>query len=154
MVALPPPSSASMIARPEEVAAAPLLRVAGATKSYAGVRALRDASFTLRAGEIHALIGENGAGKSTFIKLLTGAVQADGGEIAMQGTPLAFASPREARARGIVAIYQQPALFPELSVAENLAIGQRVGMAHRLEGAAPPRGGTARAGRCAHRPRD
>ncbi|MES3035658.1 MAG: sugar ABC transporter ATP-binding protein [Gemmatimonadota bacterium] len=112
-----------MIARPETTAAPPLLQVTGATKSYAGIRALRHASFTLRAGEIHALIGENGAGKSTFIKLLTGAVQADGGAIAMQGTALTIASPREAKARGIAAIYQQPALFPELSVAENLAIG-------------------------------
>ena len=101
----------------------PLLRITDATKSYAGVRALGGASLTVHAGEVHALVGENGAGKSTLIKLLTGAVSADGGTIALDGEPVMMASPRAAKARGIAAIYQQPALFPELSVAENLALG-------------------------------
>ncbi len=102
----------------------PLIEALHITKSYAGVQALRSASFELRAGEVHALIGENGAGKSTLIKIITGAVEADGGEIRLRGELLARNSPREAKTRGIAAIYQQPALFPELSVAENIAIGQ------------------------------
>lgn len=100
-----------------------MLQAINITKSYAGVQALRNASFELRAGEVHALIGENGAGKSTLIKIMTGAVEADGGELRLHGERLAHNSPREAKARGIAAIYQQPALFPELSVAENIAIG-------------------------------
>ena len=102
---------------------AALLRATDVVKSYAGVRALRGASLELFAGEVHALVGENGAGKSTLIKILTGAVQPDSGEILIEGRPVRQHSPRAAKARGIAAIYQQPALFPELSVAENLAIG-------------------------------
>lgn len=101
----------------------PLLEAINITKSYAGAQALRSACFDLRAGEVHALVGENGAGKSTLIKIITGAVQADGGEIRLRGEPLARNSPRLAKSLGIAAIYQQPALFPELSVAENIAIG-------------------------------
>lgn len=100
-----------------------LLHASGITKSYAGVQALRAASFELRAGEVHALIGENGAGKSTLIKIVTGAVEADGGEIFFNGEAITHNSPQLARARGIAAIYQQPALFPELTVAENIALG-------------------------------
>ena len=99
-----------------------LLRVTDVSKSYAGVQALRGASFELRAGEVHALVGENGAGKSTLIKIITGAVEADGGEIKLNGQTITHNSPRRARSLGIAAIYQQPALFPELSVAENIAI--------------------------------
>jgi rhamnose transport system ATP-binding protein len=103
-----------------------LLTATGVTKSYGGVRALAHASFALRAGEVHAFIGENGAGKSTLIKVLTGAVAADGGELAFDGDVLAHHSLASARALGIVAIYQQPALFPELTVVENLAFdGER-----------------------------
>ncbi|HXI24292.1 MAG TPA: ATP-binding cassette domain-containing protein, partial [Pyrinomonadaceae bacterium] len=100
-----------------------LLRAIDIDKSYAGVHALRSASFELRAGEVHALIGENGAGKSTLIKIITGAVAADAGEIILSGTAITHNSPRLAKHLGIAAIYQQPALFPELSVAENIAIG-------------------------------
>jgi len=100
-----------------------LLEAAAVTKAYAGVQALRGASFELRAGEVHALVGENGAGKSTLIKVITGAVAADGGQIRLDGRPIPHPSPRQARALGIVAIYQQPALFPELTVAENIAFG-------------------------------
>jgi rhamnose transport system ATP-binding protein len=100
-----------------------LLRATNVEKSYAGVHALRDASFELRAGEVHALIGENGAGKSTLIKIITGAIEPDAGEIQLDGTVLAQNSPGIAKQLGIAAIYQQPALFPELSVAENIAIG-------------------------------
>jgi rhamnose transport system ATP-binding protein len=100
-----------------------LLRATDIHKSYAGVHALRNVAFELRAGEVHALIGENGAGKSTLIKIITGAVEADSGEILFDGQVLTHHSPRLAKALGIVAIYQQPALFAELTVAENIAIG-------------------------------
>ncbi|HEX7773484.1 MAG TPA: sugar ABC transporter ATP-binding protein, partial [Pyrinomonadaceae bacterium] len=92
-------------------------------KSYAGVHALKQASFELHAGEVHALIGENGAGKSTLIKIITGAVAPDAGTIQLNGTTITQNSPRVAKQLGIAAMYQQPALFPELSVAENIAIG-------------------------------
>ncbi len=100
-----------------------LLEAGNLTKSYTGVQALKSASFELRAGEVHALIGENGAGKSTLIKIITGAVQADSGEIKLDGWPINDKSPQLAKSLGIAAIYQQPALFPELTVAENIAIG-------------------------------
>ncbi len=100
-----------------------LLTAKNISKSYAGVKALKSASFDLRAGEVHALIGENGAGKSTLIKIITGAVEADGGELFLNGNPVIANSPQQARTLGIAAIYQQPALFPELTVAENIAFG-------------------------------
>jgi rhamnose transport system ATP-binding protein len=100
-----------------------LLRASNIDKSYAGVQALSHASFELRAGEVHALIGENGAGKSTLIKIITGAVPFDGGELEFDRVPITQHSPRLAKQMGVAAIYQQPALFPELSVAENIAIG-------------------------------
>jgi rhamnose transport system ATP-binding protein len=100
-----------------------LLRASNIDKSYAGVHALKQASFELRAGEVHALIGENGAGKSTLIKIITGAVAPDSGTIQLGGATIAQNSPRLAKQLGIAAMYQQPALFPELSVAENIATG-------------------------------
>src|SRR5436305_4986771 len=100
-----------------------LLRATDITKSYAGVHALKNASFELRAGEVHALIGENGAGKSTLIKIITGAVLPDSGTIELNGEAIAHNSPRVAKSLGVAAIYQQPALFPELTVAENIALG-------------------------------
>src|SRR5262245_38912916 len=111
-----------------------LLRATNISKSYAGVQALDGASFELRAGEAHALIGENGAGKSTLIKIITGAVHADGGELSLNGQPLTNNSPRKAKSLGIAAIYQQPALFPELTVAENIAIGlEQISPAGRID---------------------
>ena len=100
-----------------------LLRAMDIDKSYGGVHALRRASFELYAGEVHALIGENGAGKSTLIKIITGAIAPDAGELEFNGKRITQNSPRLAKQLGIAAIYQQPALFPELSVAENIAIG-------------------------------
>ena len=94
-----------------------VLRATEVTKSYAGVQALKRASLDLRAGEVHALVGENGAGKSTLIKILTGAVQPDGGVITLNGAPLERLTPAGAKSLGIAAIYQQPALFAELTVA-------------------------------------
>ena len=104
----------------------PLLKAVDITKSYAGVHALRDASFELRTGEVHALIGENGAGKSTLIRIFTGAVIPDSGEITLDGSKIVENSPSISKTLGIAAIYQQPALFPELTVAENIAIGQEI----------------------------
>jgi rhamnose transport system ATP-binding protein len=100
-----------------------LLRAAEISKSYAGVHALKSASLEVRAGEVHALIGENGAGKSTLIKIITGAVDADSGQVKLNGQTITHNSPRLSKSLGIVAIYQQPALFPELTVAENIALG-------------------------------
>src|ERR1700694_3832998 len=101
----------------------PILRANGVSKSYAGVRALKNVSFDVRAGEVHALVGENGAGKSTLIKVLTGAIEPDEGAIELDGEMMRHNSPAQARALGIAAIYQQPALFPDLSVEENIALG-------------------------------
>jgi rhamnose transport system ATP-binding protein len=100
-----------------------MLLASHVTKSYAGVRALADASIEVRAGEIHALVGENGAGKSTLVRVLTGATAPDDGSVEIAGEPVTQFAPVEARRRGVVAIHQHPALFPDLSVAENLALG-------------------------------
>jgi rhamnose transport system ATP-binding protein len=100
----------------------PLLQATGITKSFAGVHALRGVSFDLRPGEVHALVGENGAGKSTLIRIVTGAETPDAGTIAVAGTTLARLDPAAARALGIAAIYQHPVLFPDLTVAENIAL--------------------------------
>jgi rhamnose transport system ATP-binding protein len=100
-----------------------MLAVTHLSKSYSGVRALTDASIEVRAGEIHALVGENGAGKSTLVRILTGATSPDGGEVQVDGQRVTTFTPAEGRRLGIVAIHQHPALFPDLSVAENLALG-------------------------------
>jgi rhamnose transport system ATP-binding protein len=111
-----------------------VLRATEVTKSYAGVQALKRASLELRAGEVHALVGENGAGKSTLIKILTGAVQPDGGVIELNGERLERLTPSAAKALGVAAIYQQPALFAELTVAENIALGlERTGRWGRVD---------------------
>jgi rhamnose transport system ATP-binding protein len=99
-----------------------LLSLRQLVKNYGGVRALRGVDFDLRAGEVHALLGENGAGKSTLIKIVTGAHAPDGGTITLADQPVAELTPATARALGIACIYQQPALFPDLSVAENIAL--------------------------------
>jgi len=111
---------------------APLLQLSNVTKSFGAVRALRGVSFTLEPGEVHALLGENGAGKSTLIKVITGAHPLDDGEIQIGGQLITHLTPARARALGIACIYQQPALFPDLSVAENVAL--------RLEKTSPVHG--------------
>src|SRR5882672_4419918 len=101
-----------------------LLKVDSITKSFGAVRALKGVSFDLRAGEVHALIGENGAGKSTLIKIITGALQpdwSDSGSLFINGQQIVENSPSLAKRLGVAAIYQQPALFPDLSVADNLS---------------------------------
>jgi rhamnose transport system ATP-binding protein len=100
-----------------------LLRLSGVSKSFFGVKALKGVSFDLLAGEVHALVGENGAGKSTLIKVVTGAHRPDEGTLEVRGRVVTDNDPVRARALGIAAIYQQPALFPDLSVAENVALG-------------------------------
>ncbi len=104
-----------------------MLRLQGIGKSFAGVRALEGVSFDLRRGEVHALVGENGAGKSTLIKVITGAHRPDEGTMEVDGAIVEDLDPVSARGLGIAAIYQQPALFPDLSVAENIAIGLEPG---------------------------
>lgn len=99
-----------------------ILEAISISKAFAGVKALRSMSFELRAGEVHALIGENGAGKSTLIKIVTGAVTPDAGTIKVRGDTVPHMDPRISKALGIAAIYQQPSLFPDLTVAENIAI--------------------------------
>jgi len=101
----------------------PILKLAGIRKAFGGVQALNDVAFELLPGEVHALVGENGAGKSTFVKIITGAHQPDSGTMVFDGAAIADLDPQRARDLGIAAIYQQPALFPDLSVAENIAFG-------------------------------
>ena len=111
-----------------------LLTASDVSKAFAGVQALNSVSFELRAGEIHALVGENGAGKSTLIKIMTGAVAADSGQLELNGQSIRHNSPRTAKSLGISAIYQQPALFPELSVSENIALGtEKTGSLVRID---------------------
>ena len=101
-----------------------LLDARDITKTFGVVRALRGVSFSVRAGEVHGLLGENGAGKSTLIKVLTGLHVPDGGEIRLDGAPVQFGSPREARLAGVAAVYQEINLIPERSVAENMFLGR------------------------------
>jgi monosaccharide-transporting ATPase len=101
-----------------------LLELSGIVKSFPGVRALADVDFTLRRGEVHALLGENGAGKSTLIKVLTGVYRRDRGTMCLDGKMIDPRSPRDAGQQGISTVYQEVNLIPELSVAENLSIGR------------------------------
>src|SRR5262245_32968792 len=93
-----------------------LLQLTGIRKAFAGVQALAGVSFDLRGGEVHALVGENGAGKTTLIKVITGAHAPDEGSIEVQGRRIEENDPVRARELGIAAIYQQPALLPDLTV--------------------------------------
>ncbi len=103
-----------------------VLTMRGIYKSFPGVKALQNVDFTLRKGEIHALMGENGAGKSTLIKVLTGVYELDAGEIHLDGIdhPIINRSPEEAQEKGISTVYQEVNLCPNLSVAENIFIGR------------------------------
>lgn len=117
--------------------AAPVLEVRDVTKSFGAVAAVRGVSFPLYGGEAHALVGENGAGKSTIVKMLAGVHQPDTGALAIDGSTVTLGSPAEARAAGIAVIYQEPTLFPDLSVAENIFMGrQPVGRLGRINRAA------------------
>ena len=100
-----------------------VLEMKGITKIFPGVKALDNVNFQLRSGEIHALMGENGAGKSTFIKIITGVHQPEEGEIYLNGKKVEFKSPKDAQRLGIAAIYQHITCYPDLSVTENIFIG-------------------------------
>jgi rhamnose transport system ATP-binding protein len=102
-----------------------LLRLQQVSKSFGAVAALRDAQLDLAAGEVHALVGENGAGKSTLVKILAGVHRPDAGTVTLDGREVTFAGPAEALAAGIAVIYQEPTLFPDLSVAENIFVGRQ-----------------------------
>jgi rhamnose transport system ATP-binding protein len=115
----------------ETPASATLLAVRGVEKSFDGVRALHGVSLELRAAEVHAIVGENGAGKSTLTKIITGAIQADAGSMEVRGKTVERNDPNISRALGIAAIYQQPALFPHLTVAENIALPLEMGSGRR-----------------------
>ncbi len=115
-------------------AGAPLLRTEGISKRYGGVKALEKADLSVSAGTIHAILGENGAGKSTLIKVLSGVVSPDEGEIALEGRPVSFASPAAANQAGVVCVFQELSLIPDLSVADNIVISdppRRFGMIDR-----------------------
>jgi simple sugar transport system ATP-binding protein len=101
------------------------LEARGITKIFGNHLALDQVDFSLRAGEVHALLGENGAGKSTLIKILTGAYQPDGGRILAEGRPIVLANPQHAQTHGIGTVYQEVNLLPNRSVAENLFLGHQ-----------------------------
>src|ERR1700693_1091590 len=105
----------------------PLLRMSLIGKRFPGVQALDDAGLEVLPGEIHALLGENGAGKSTLIKILSGAQQPDSGTIEFSGQRVTMASPHDAQRRGIVTIYQEFTLAPNMPIAENVFIGREPG---------------------------
>ncbi|AEY93301.1 sugar ABC transporter ATP-binding protein [Streptomyces olivaceoviridis] len=110
---------------PPDTGPAPVLALKGVSKSFGAVRALRDVSLELLPGEVHALAGENGAGKSTLIKTLAGVHRPDTGQVLLDGEPVVFHGPGDARDAGIAVIYQEPTLFPDLSIAENIFMGRR-----------------------------
>ncbi len=104
-------------------AASPFIAIEGLSKSFSGIRVLKDVSFDVRPGEVHALLGENGAGKSTLIKTIAGVHKPDGGRISIDGKPVTLTTPRDAQRLGIAVVYQELLLFPELTVAENIFLG-------------------------------
>ena len=99
-----------------------LLEATDVAKTYGAVVALRSASLAVRPGEVHALMGANGAGKSTLVKILTGAIRPDSGTIAIKGRSRTVHNPREARRGGLVSVYQEPALIPDLDIRSNLRL--------------------------------
>ncbi|RUX85179.1 sugar ABC transporter ATP-binding protein, partial [Mesorhizobium sp. M2A.F.Ca.ET.040.01.1.1] len=100
----------------------PVIELSRIEKEYPGVKPLDKVDFAVRPGEIHALLGENGAGKSTLIRVMGGAIKPNGGNMTYLGKPVSWQSPKQARAAGIHVIHQELALFPELSVAENILV--------------------------------
>jgi ribose transport system ATP-binding protein len=114
----------------------PILEAGGVRKQFGGVVALAGADFALEAGEVHALIGSNGCGKSTLCKIIAGSVAADAGRLLIDGRPVVFTGPRQAAAAGIGVFYQDLSLIPEMTVAENIYLGRepraRGRMVHRV----------------------
>ena len=103
-----------------------VLELKGITKIFPGVKALDHVQFQLKPGEVHALMGENGAGKSTFIKVITGVHKAEEGEMFLNGQKVDFKGPKDAQAAGIAAVYQHPTSYPDLTVAENIFMGHEI----------------------------
>src|SRR5271163_3878246 len=118
-----PTALSSAPAKPDS----PILKMTGVSKRFPGVRALENVHLEVGPSEIHALLGENGAGKSTLLKILSGAHSADAGEIELFGEPVAFTSPHDAQRAGIVTIYQEFTLAPDMTIAENVFIGREPG---------------------------
>ena len=108
-----------------------VLELKGITKIFPGVKALDNVQFQLKPGEVHALMGENGAGKSTFIKVITGVHRAEEGEMFLNGQKVDFKGPKDAQAAGIAAVYQHPTSYPHLTVAENIFMGHEI-IAHKM----------------------
>jgi ABC-type sugar transport system ATPase subunit len=108
------------------MSAEPVIKVRNVSRRFGHVVALRDANLIAEAGQVSALVGDNGAGKSTLIKILSGALQHDEGEILLDGNPVRFASPHQARDLGIETVYQDLALAPSLDVASNLFLGREL----------------------------
>ncbi len=104
--------------------AAPVLSIRGVAKSFGSVVALRSADLEVRPGEIHALMGANGAGKSTLVKIITGVYPSDSGEMRLAGAAARFRSPADARRAGVVSVYQDPAIVPDLTVAQNMRLAR------------------------------
>jgi rhamnose transport system ATP-binding protein len=102
-----------------------VLELRNIAKSFAATAALKDMNLAIEPGEIHAIVGENGAGKSTLIKIMTGVHQPDTGEILVDGVAVSVRSTQDAQGLGIAAIYQEPMVFPDLDVAENIFISNR-----------------------------
>ena len=119
------------------------LTMTGISKSFGPTAALRGVDLELRPGEVHALVGENGAGKSTLMKVLSGAVRPDAGDMTLDGRPYAPRDPQDARRQGVAMVYQELTLAPHLTVEANVMLG--------LE---PTRFGFLRAGELRHRVRD
>src|SRR5579871_6408402 len=105
---------------------APLLVASRITKRFGALTALSNVDLEIRSGEVLALLGDNGAGKSTFIKVLAGAHPPSDGELIIEGTPVAFSSPKDAAASGIATIFQELALSENLSIAENVFLGREL----------------------------
>ncbi|HEX3541211.1 MAG TPA: sugar ABC transporter ATP-binding protein, partial [Acidimicrobiales bacterium] len=118
-------ADSAAVALPAANSQPPLLVLDKATKSFGAVRALIEGSVTLYPGEAHALLGENGAGKSTLVKILAGVHQPDSGRLVIDGQDMTLPGPAASRAAGVSIIYQEPTLFPDLSVAENIFMGRQ-----------------------------
>ncbi|MET9239661.1 sugar ABC transporter ATP-binding protein [Nonomuraea sp. NPDC051941] len=103
----------------------PVLSLSQVSKAFGAVRAVREVSLELFPGEVHALAGENGAGKSTIVKILSGVHRPDSGRILLDGEPVEFGGPADAQRAGVAVIYQEPTLFPDLSVMENIFMGRQ-----------------------------
>ncbi|MBX3061902.1 MAG: sugar ABC transporter ATP-binding protein [Anaerolineae bacterium] len=116
-------SSAAISSTIADSPSEPILQMIGISKSFPGVQALSNVSFDLHKGEVHALLGENGAGKSTLTKILSGVYTRDSGEIIFKGKQVSFSTPRQAQLAGITTIYQELNQIPQLSVAENIFLG-------------------------------